>query len=193
MKLRMCLPILFSAAMLAQTPPAMNGQGSSDIQAYLGLTDAQITQLQQLRANTAQTLRPIFQQIQAKETALRQALSAPGVNAATVGQMLLDIQALRPQITQAQQSLNQQAVALLTADQKTKLQTLVTAQQLEPDVRGAVGLGLLAPPANSAMSGMPGFGFRGGPGAFGAGMGDRMGTMRGMRRRPPAPSADQNQ
>ncbi len=159
---QLCVPLVFSAALVAQTnttPP--RGPQFTELKAYLGLTDDQITNLENLRRTQFQSQQSIFQQIQAKETSLQQALAATPPNPATIGQLMLDIRALRQQIQQAEQSLVQQEVATLTADQQSKLQALAQAQKLEPDINQAVRLGLLAP---LNPSGVRGFGF-GGPGA----------------------------
>lgn len=186
MKFRMFSPILFSAVLLAQTTttPAPNPNRFSDIQVYLGLTNDQVTQLQQLRRSQVQSVQPIMQQLQAKQQSLRQLLSTPGASAAAVGQIVLDMQALRQQLSQGRQTVNQQALNVLNADQKTKLQTLANAQKLLPDIMQATALGLLAP----ADAGM-GFGFGRGFGPAGPGMGGMRGGggMGGMMRRPMNP------
>lgn len=167
----------------AGTPPQPN---VTDIKAYLGLTDAQVTSLTQLLQTERQSVQSLMQQVGQKRQALDAALKAGTSNAATLGQFLLDIQALEKQIEQKRTDSRTQALAVLTADQKTKLNALSAAEQLLPSIREAGMLNLLAPPQGAGPGGP---GFRGGPGGRGGprGFGGARGPA-GFRRMPPPPA-----
>jgi Spy/CpxP family protein refolding chaperone len=148
----------------AVAPPA------DAVKTQLGLTDAQVTALQQLRQQEATATQTIHQDIAAKQKSLRDQLNAGVTDAAALGRLLLDIEALRKRTETAHASYQTQAVATLTADQKTKLKTLEDAQKLQLAIMQAIGLNLLVP-----AEGMPGPGAPGGPGMQGPpGGGGRM-------------------
>jgi Spy/CpxP family protein refolding chaperone len=163
MKKIICSLVLAAGAMLAQ-PPAGRTPNVTDVKAYLGLSDATVTSLEQLLTAERQAVQALAQQIGQKRQDLQAALTAGNSNAATLGQFLLDIAALQKQIDQKRADYRPQAVALLSTDQQTKLKALAAAQALLPAVQEATMLNLLAGPANSGVPGRGGFG---GPRGFG--------------------------
>lgn len=178
MRLRLALPFVMLSAALAQGPMGPHGGmgpgfgpmearvgpgGLDEIKTYLGLTDAQVQNMQQVRQTANQNLRTTFDQIHTTQTSLRDLLDKGTTDAAAVGKLVLQIETLRKQVEQSQSSVRTQVVAQLTAAQATKLKTLEDAEKLEPAIHGAIALGLLAPP-----SGSPGVVMFGGPGMFGA-------------------------
>lgn len=137
------------------------------IKAYLALTDAQIQALEAIRTAESDQLATYSEQIQRKQMALQQALQQ-GSNAATVGQLLLDIEALRKQMDGPRTQFHSQAVNTLTAEQKSKLKILEDAAKLLPAIEQAIGLYLLTPPEGAAGPGPGPAGWPGmGPAAFG--------------------------
>lgn len=176
-----CLTLMIGAAGLVATLSAQ--PSTSDVQTYLSLTDAQVQSLQQLRTQQRQALQSTFQQIRQKQQDLQNQLSSGSTDAAALGQLLVDIQTLKKSISTAQSSYNTQALAVLTADQKTKLQTLQSAAALRPQISEATALGLLTPPSGGAGSRM---GMGPGPGMmFHRGGGPRAGWRGGRRAAPP--------
>lgn len=179
MRTHKLLILMAPAVLLAQTPaPDVN-----DLKTFLGLTDTQVTQLRDLRVQEREALRSVAQQIAEKHRALREALQAGSTDAMSLGQLLVDIQNLRKQVQATNENYRNQALALLTADQKAKLAQLEAAAKLAPAIRQATALNLLAPPAGLGLG--LGFGPRGlglgmglGPGP-GAGMGPMMPRRRG--------------
>jgi Spy/CpxP family protein refolding chaperone len=154
--MRLCLLATLAAAMLfAQTPPAPR---FSALQSYLGLSDTQVQQLQSIRQQVASSLASNFSLIRQKQQALDDLLKAGGADPATVGQLLLAIDGLRKQTDSALATARTQELALLTADQKAKLQTLGDAEKLQRSINEAVMLNLL-----DSQTGVRGFGlgFRG--------------------------------
>ncbi len=171
------LLILAAPTILMAQAPAPN---VTDLKTFLGLTDAQVTQLRDLRQQEREALRTVAQQIAEKRRALGEALQAGSTDATALGQLLVDIQNLRKQIQTTNENFRSQALALLTADQKAKLAQLEAAAKLAPAIRQATALNLLAPPAGPGLGlGLGRFGLGVGPGP-GAGMG--MGPAMRMRR-----------
>jgi chromosome segregation ATPase len=91
----------------------------------------------------------IQDQIDTQQTALQTALQKSQPDANAIAAILIQIQSLQKQIQMIETSFLTQAVATLTADQKTKLTALQNAQSLVPAVHRAEGLNLIAPPANA--------------------------------------------
>jgi Spy/CpxP family protein refolding chaperone len=129
---------------------------TTEAQSYLNLTDAQVTSLQQLRQAEMTALKPIFQQIAPLRDSLRTQTQSGSADAAAIGKLVLNIQALEQQISTTRSSYHDQALALLTAEQKTKLAALQSAADLMPTIHQAMGLNLLNSP-------------KGGPGGMGPG------------------------
>ena len=179
--MRMTLPVLFlcAAALVAQGPPPQPGAAPplDAVKQALGLTDAQITQLQQLQRDRAQAVQPIFQQMQTRQTSLADALKATAPDPAAVGRLVVEMEGLRKQIRDSSEKYQKQAVATLTAAQQTKLKALEDAAKLRDAIGQATALNLLVPPEPGIARG-----FRGpGPGLLGAAVarGRMMGAWRG--------------
>jgi len=172
MNFRVISITLAATALFAQGPggPHMRGMGApaktTAVQTYLSLTDAQVTSLQQLRTAEEAALKPIFQQIGPLRQTLRTQEQGSSADATSVGKLVLSIQALEQQIAPIRASYQQQALAVLTATQKTQLAALQSAAALMPAIHEAGALNLLAPPEGSEGPG--GFGREGmGRGGFG--------------------------
>jgi len=156
------IPIAFAgAALLAQGPggPRMHPRAeetTTDVQSYLNLTDAQITSLKQLRTSEMDALKPIFQQIGPLRQTLFQEEQSSNPDASAISKTIQSIQALEQQMTPIRTNYQQQATALLTPDQVTKLAALQSAAALMPAIHEAAGLNLLTPPKGA---GPGGFGF----------------------------------
>lgn len=134
-----------------------NGQaGFANLKAYLGLSDAQVQSLQQVGQSARDSSKASMQQLMQKEQQLQTALQQGNTDAAALGQMLIDIQALRRSTNQSRTTLQSEAANVLNADQKAKLKTLEDAAKLQPSVREAMALHLITPTPGA-----------GGPGRFG--------------------------
>ena len=152
MTLRIIALLAWAVAGFAQGPagpgfPLGPPQPGTDlVKAFLTLTDSQIQGLQQLRTQTGDALQSIHQEIQQKQTTLQEQLSKGSTDAAALGKLLLDIEALRKRVTQTEETLHNQALGTLTAAQKAKLTALEDAVKLQPVIGQAAGLQLLTPP-----------------------------------------------
>ncbi len=157
------LPILVLAtALSAQTPAAPI---LDPIKTYLNLQDSQIQALRQLRQQQMQAMQATLSELAARQQSLRDQLDRGSTDAAALGKLLLETEALRKQIRQMHEGFRTQAVNVLSADQKAKLAALEEALKLAPAAQGAAALGLLTPP--DPVPGWPGPGLLG----FGRGMG----------------------
>lgn len=153
MTLRLIAAGCLAAALFAQEPPPgprMHGMFAAGkttaVQTYLNLTDAQIASLKQLRQSEGEALKPIFQQMAPMRRSLRAQQENGSADAATAAKAQQDRQALEQQIAPIRASFQQQALAVLTPEQKTKLAALQAAMALLPAIREAGALNLLTPP-----------------------------------------------
>lgn len=140
---RFLLPLL-AGALFAQDP-AVNPQ-PPDLKAFLNLSDSQIQSLVQLQQQKGPALQPVVQQVMQTQMKLQQALSAPNPDPATVGQLVIAINALGGQVQQIAAGFQQKAADVLLPDQKTKLPPLQLALDLHPIALQAVSLGILNAP-----------------------------------------------
>lgn len=152
------------------TPPSPEA-----LKTALGLTDAQVTALDQLQQSKRTQIEPLMQQMMTQRTALRDAMQKATPDAAAIAAILVQIQALQKQIQAVDASFVTQSVATLSADQKTKLTTLQNAQKVMDAVHQAEMLNLLTRPEGGpgepgALGGPGGPGLLGGPGAAPAGV-----------------------
>ena len=144
-----------------------------ELKAALGLSDAQINQLRQLQLSAAQANRNVLEQLAERARTLRDAMKTEN-DPAVLGRILIDIRNLRKQLTDAETRTRDQALQILTADQRTKLRTLEDALKLQPAIQQAVMLHLMARPQVEGLGmwlggGVPRLGMRGpeGNGRFG--------------------------
>ena len=183
MKMKLALlTVVVASLALAQGPrgfgmhpmggPGGHGPGAGmaaptfdNIKTYLGLSDSQLTAIQAVRAQAQTANQQTMTDIHTKETALQTLLKTSSPDPTAVGKLVIDIATLRATLHSSNTSLTDQAVALLTADQKTKLKVLSDAAALQPQIHEAAMLLLITPPAGPA-------------GGMGVGMGMGMGMGR---------------
>lgn len=154
MTVRRMIPAVALAGVLAcpllgQGPTGPPQPRLEELKAFLALTDTQIQALQQLRRQEVEAVRTLREEMLQKQRSLGEQIRGGSTDAAALGRLLLDIEALRKRMGDAQSSLQGQAVNFLTADQKTKLSTLEASQKLGPAIQQATAVGLLAPPQNT--------------------------------------------
>ncbi len=165
-----------AVAMLAYAQPPGRGAGQTKggppvdaVKTYLTLSDSQIAGFQAIRQTAMTAGEPVAEELRTKMQALRAAMNATPVNAATITSLQGEITALRARLEKFQSDARAQMTALLSAAQKTKLATLEAAAALREEVQGAAGIGLVA----GGGPGGPGGGPQGGPGGRGKGPGGR--------------------
>lgn len=164
--MRVLTMILFAGVLSAQGPRGPRAQGAppmDELKTYLGLNDTQLEQIRQTRQSFRESMRPLVQEMAAKQRTLRDQIAQGSPDAAAAGKLLVEIDALRKQIRAKHESAQSETAAVLTADQRAKLKALEDAAKLAPMIRQARGAGLLAPPEGMGAGG-PGPGREGRPG-----------------------------
>ena len=153
--------LVFAAVLAAQIAPVPNqwqearrGQNSDAVKQALQLSDEQITQLRDVRKAEFEAIRPVTQQLRENQQLLRDKIGA-GAAAAEVGQIMLDMEALKAQVRQIHENSRNQLLGVLDATQQGLLEKLKEAATLQPAIGQATGLGLLERgQGRSAMGGM---------------------------------------
>lgn len=187
------LTLAFTGLMFAQGPGFGPGPGPvpapgtppapTALKEFLGLTDAQVQQLIDLRKSVPEAMKPFAEQLREKAAALREEMQKTNPDPAKVGQLTVEMKQIRERMRAEHQKFDDQAKALLTPDQKAKLAELEAAMKLAPAIRQGVALGLLEGPAGEGARRGAGAGLArpGAPGAMG-GMGLMGGRgARGLR------------
>lgn len=121
-------------------PPAAN------LQEYLSLSDSQRQALAELQARMRTKARASVRQLGEKQRALRTQLASGDLNPFTVGKLYLSLEVAKDNAEATSAELRKEALALLSVEQLARLQKLEEARQMQPLVREAVGLFLIAPP-----------------------------------------------
>jgi Spy/CpxP family protein refolding chaperone len=179
----LALGVLATASLLAQyagpgpraahamvRSPQQRAAALESLRAYLGLSDAQVMQLQDLSTQSRAAMKATSDRIRTNQATLHEMLasSAPADEAKT-GRLVLESTNLRTQLEASRQELAQKSTAMLTPDQQQRLATLSTMVQSQrqaspqampeawPMIRAASELGLIARPARGERMGM---GFR---------------------------------
>lgn len=134
--------LLLAAAATAQ-PGRMHGRrgfgGHLDpdrLADYLSLTEAQKTQVQQLREKTKATVEPLFQEHRQLREAVRTALENDA-DAATVGKAVIAAHEHREKMRAVREQHEAELEALLTPEQLARWQALKDARKMrEPSIPG---------------------------------------------------------
>ncbi len=138
------IPIIF--------PPPM-----TNLKQFLALTDAQVDQLKQVQQQKQQAEQQIWQQISAKYQELETLLNADAKDPVRIGQLMIEIRTLQKQLPLSPDPYRQQALNVLTPEQRQKLPTLDQAIKLAPAAQEAVSVSLIdSPPARILPAGVPG-------------------------------------
>lgn len=95
---------------------------------FLGLDDAQIEAWTAYHEEFRATLDPLRETMRDLHAQLRDALDAEPSDAAAIGQLMLDIEGVRDDISAARQALDDNLKSLLTADQLLKFEAFRAAQ-----------------------------------------------------------------
>ncbi|HXG64959.1 MAG TPA: Spy/CpxP family protein refolding chaperone [Blastocatellia bacterium] len=103
----------------------------------LDLTEAQQAQIKQIRENHRQSIEPLVQEIRAKRQEIRQASQGGTVNEALVQQKLTEIAPLEAKLMAERAKLHQEMLAVLTPEQKAKLEQLREQFKARRDARKA--------------------------------------------------------
>ena len=145
------LAALLCGTMLAQVPPFEGGERrggprGEQLKNLLELTDEQIDGLKGLRRSSRESLMSTLQEMRQKRGELRDAMAQEAPDSAHVGQMIVDLKALREQVKAKRAENRDQALALLTAGQIEALDGLKQAMELRLAAHQAVRMNLLEGP-----------------------------------------------
>lgn len=132
-------------AVLPPPKPASEVSPLRWIARYFGLTPEQAGLLKGYLENQRQTVEPLAAQVTENEKVLRDSL-AGNAEPATVGQLVIDIHALRERILEAHKQLIPNFESILNEEQLRKLQMLRQAARLQPVVDAMRQLTLLPRP-----------------------------------------------
>jgi hypothetical protein len=113
---------------------------------FLGFTSGQTEQLGILLAQFQANLCPVQEQIAAHQQQLNILLGQPNPGPALIGSLVLQIHALEQQAAQVVEGFHTAFVALLTQEQKQKIEEVTLASQLQPVVGAFVTFHLVPPP-----------------------------------------------
>ena len=131
------------------TPPNSTGQcpPPAVVASFLSFTEGQTAQFGELLSQFQTTVRPLQEQIAARQSQLDGLLNKSQPNPAEIGRLVLEIHALQRQVAQAIESYQSGFVGLLTGEQRGKVQQVAGASQLQPVVGAFVALYLAPPPS----------------------------------------------
>ena len=122
------------------------GNDAATVQEYLDLTSEQQQKLEALSAKLRERAHASMQDLESKQKALRMRLASDDMDALAAGKALIDLEVAKHQTERISDSLRNQAMTVLSPEQREKLQALGQAEKLHPVARQAMGLFLLAPP-----------------------------------------------
>ena len=125
--------LLIAAVAAAQPAP---GRPGKVLAGYLQLTPDQITAWQQINKDTAAALKPLASNARDLRTQLQTALSAATPDEAAIGRLAVSLHAVQEQIRAARQDAQNKRLAVLTADQRTKLDAIQAAMKFMRQQRG---------------------------------------------------------
>ncbi len=119
---------------------------ATNLQEYLSLTATQQRSLEQLQAQLRQKARASVQDLEQKQKAVRTQLASGDADPLTLGKLVISLELAKHRTEAASEEIRNLAMSQLTAAQRSKLQALESAKALQPVVREAMGMFLLAPP-----------------------------------------------
>lgn len=131
------------SGILIYPPPAA---AFEELKANLGLSAAQVEQLVQIYQEKSTADRDVWRQVAEKQTELNTLLANGSRDLNRIGQLTLEIHTLSNQPPPSNPQWRQRALAVLTAEQKTKLNALDQALKLNTPAYQAVTLNLIDPP-----------------------------------------------
>jgi protein CpxP len=114
------------------------GFGHGRLAEELGLSDEQKSQLEALRSRQQETLKPLAETARQAHESFRSALEADGADPATVGQAALAMHAAEKKLRAAHDSAFEEMKAILTPEQRDKLEKMHEGRK---GARGPYGRG----------------------------------------------------
>ncbi|HEU0108189.1 MAG TPA: Spy/CpxP family protein refolding chaperone [Vicinamibacteria bacterium] len=117
------------------------GFGHGRLAEELSLSDEQKSQLEALRGRQQETLKPLAEAARQAHETFRSALEADGADAATVGQAALAMHAAEKKLRAAHDAAFEEMKAILTPEQRDKLEKMHEGRRGARGPHGPGGLG----------------------------------------------------
>lgn len=164
----MTVTLMATTALVAQRGPrgdrARGGERPAPnfdaIVAALELTDAQLTSLQENAQAGREAGKALFEQIGPLREQIKAELDSDEPNSATVGELTVQMDAIRDQVVETREQTHADALAILTPTQQEALTAIVESEERSREkfgvIRSAAMLGLLE--RGPGMRGRRGFG-----------------------------------
>ena len=131
-----------AAPLRAQGPPPESYPPEVVLKEVLGLSDAQVAQLQGMETERAGQTQQIAGQIQEKQIALAGVLSVDSPDPAAAGALVVQIHALEKQLAAVQQAFGNAFGSMLDADQRQRLEFVRSVGRALAGVEALGRLGL---------------------------------------------------
>lgn len=90
----------------------------------LGLTDEQKTQLKQIRESHKESIKPLVEELRAKQKDLRQSFDAENYNESLATQKISEMSGIKAKLIGEKIKLKKELLAVLTPEQKVKLEQI---------------------------------------------------------------------
>ena len=169
-----------TATLLAQGPQFERGEGrrgrgmrTDALNNYLNLTEQQVADLQAAKRAFHEASRPVMEEMRDKGRALREELGLASPSPLAVGDLTLQLKALKDQLKAAKTAQREQNLSLLNAEQLDQVSELERLLSLQAVVHQAAAMNFIQGPEHGP--GMRrGFGGRGGKDRPGSGPRGRM-------------------
>lgn len=149
------LGVLGAAAQPATSSLVPFQPGFADLKAYLNLTDGQVQAIQSVQKSRMQAEQAIYQEINQKQQQLNSLLQSGSTDAASIGQLMIDIQTLRKKLPLNGEPYRTESLAVLSQDQRNKLPDLVNALRLQAAGWQAVNANLIDAPKPPVLIATP--------------------------------------
>jgi protein CpxP len=113
----------------------MRGMRAGGFFRGLNLTDDQKTKMKQIRENSAQTNKPLRDELRTKRQELRQASEGGTFNQALATQKLTEMASLQAKLMGERFKLHQEMLSVLTAEQKAQLEQAKAQRKARRETR----------------------------------------------------------
>ena len=120
--------VVMLAAAVAVAQPQGPRHSPKEIADYLQLTPDQVTAWQQIHKDTEAAMQPLRENARGLRQQLHTALDAASPDTAAVGSLTIQLASVRKEIRAAHEDAKAKRMAVLTADQKAKLEAFVAAR-----------------------------------------------------------------
>ena len=138
-----CTALLCLGTVAAQDPIDPNG-GPEALISYLGLSESQLAGLREVHAQIREATQPVAEEARAKQQELRQAKQQDPPDTNLIGMLTMELEELAAKLVGIRADFQDDALAVLDANQLALLGALEDALALQAEARQAVGLNLIS-------------------------------------------------